>query len=141
MERATTSSQPKIDGGLGGRAILACMRNRSIFIVPLIVLLASPFCAVAEEQKIEDTVVKEQKGLRFNLPADWPIEVKNGVVGPIPIEEYLGRKFTALSGRIDALEERVGLLDKEVRIIEQELRRRTSAPPNAAPQTAAEQKE
>ena len=55
---------------------------------------------------------------------DWPIEEKNGVLGPIPIEEYLARKFSSADDRMKSLEEKVDFLDKKVRILEQESRRR-----------------
>jgi methyl-accepting chemotaxis protein len=51
----------------------------------------------------EEATVKTQKGLKFQVPEDWPIEERNGVVAPIPIEEYLDIKFKDIVLQLDAL--------------------------------------
>jgi len=37
---------------------------------------------------------KSKSGLNFNVPEDWPIEKRGGILGPIPTEEYMVIKFT-----------------------------------------------
>ena len=59
-------------------------------------------------------------GLQFSVPDDWPIEKRNGAVGPIPIEEYMKLRFdrvetqmNALDARVQQLEENIAQRDKE----------------------------
>ena len=65
------------------------------------------------------TVVKKKDGLRFNVPSDWPVEERNGAVGPIPIEEYLAKKFASLESRLRVLEQQVNSYDLRLRILEE----------------------
>ena len=67
----------------------------------------------------EDTVMQTKSGLHFRVPADWPIEERNGVTAPIPIEEYVTRKFTALEARIRTLEQQVSGSDLRLRVLEE----------------------
>ena len=48
----------------------------------------------------EKSSVKTQKGLRFIVPEDWPIEERNGVVAPIPIEEYITKRFKNIEAKL-----------------------------------------
>jgi len=38
---------------------------------------------------------KQQNGLNFQVPEDWPIEKRGGLLAPIPTEEYISIKFKA----------------------------------------------
>ena len=69
-------------------------------------LVSCPLSQVFAEEPYE-SVKKTQKGLHFDVPEDWPVEERNGVVAPIPIEEYLARKFSALDKRLAVLEKRL----------------------------------
>ncbi len=62
--------------------------------------------AVSAESK-KESEPKSAKGIQFSVPADWPIEKRNGALGPIPIEEYLALKFKKLEDRIVILENKV----------------------------------
>ncbi len=66
---------------------------------------------------------KTERGLHFKVPADWPVEERNGIVSPVPIEEYLSRKFSAITSRFNVLEERVNTLEKRLRASEKETQR------------------
>ena len=44
----------------------------------------------AEEQ---GESLRTQKGLRFTVPEDWPIEKRGGGLAPIPVEEYVLKRF------------------------------------------------
>lgn len=66
------------------------------------------------------TVVKTKEGLRFNVPADWPIEERNGAVGPIPIEEYLAMKFSGIESRLRTLESQISGFELRLRVLEEE---------------------
>lgn len=77
--------------------------------------------AIRAEEEPATTVVTRE-GLRFNLPADWPVEKRGGIVAPIPIEEYLARKFSALEKRLHEVEQRGAALELKLRVIEEELK-------------------
>lgn len=52
----------------------------------------------------DDDSVKTEKGLRFAVPSDWPIEEHGGALAPIPVEEYVVRKFKAIESRLKTIE-------------------------------------
>lgn len=90
------------------------------------VTLASP--GVAEEPSSQaGTVRKTSQGLHFNVPPDWPIEERGGVVAPIPIEEYLAKKFGAIEARLQALEQRFNGLDIRMRVLEEAIKAKAPA--------------
>ena len=96
----------------------------------LIVMVVGDHVARAAEEatsKEPSTVKKTEDGLHFNLPADWPIEKRGGITAPIPIEEYLARKFKALESRLQALEERFNGFDVRLRVLEEEAKKRRQA--------------
>jgi hypothetical protein len=70
------------------------------------------------------TVRKTKEGLHFQLPPDWPVEKRGGVVAPIPIEEYLAKKFSALEARLQAMEQQLGGIDVRLRVLEEEAKKR-----------------
>ena len=90
-------------------------------IVLLIPCFFQPLPAAAEEETVTAVVTKE--GLHFKLPQDWPVEKRGGVVAPIPVEEYLAQKFSAMQSRLQALEQRVVGLELKLRVMEEELKR------------------
>lgn len=78
----------------------------AVFLVATIILSAS--CAgFAQEEKEAENPVRVVSGVGFSVPADWPIERRNGATGPIPIEEYMALKFNKLEERISALESKM----------------------------------
>lgn len=46
---------------------------------------------------------KTQKGLRFNVPDDWPVEKRGGGLAPVPVEEYVLKRFKQVQDDLDAL--------------------------------------
>ena len=77
--------------------------------------------AAADDPSKETSVIKTrtQEGLHFRVPEDWPIEKRGGVVGPIPLEEYVAKKLSAIEARLKSLEQQVGGLDVRVRVLEE----------------------
>lgn len=65
---------------------------------------------------VEPSVVT-QDGLRFNVPADWPIEKHGAAVGPIAVEDYMVRKFKMVEARLEAAEQRVAELERQVKTL------------------------
>ena len=93
--------------------------------VGIVLVAACPWAGGAERQERETpvTIRKTSEGLHFQLPPDWPVEKRGTLVGPIPIEEYVARKFTAMDQRLKVLEQQVGSLDVRVRVLEEDLKR------------------
>ena len=88
-------------------------------------LWACSSAAAAEDQNKESAVtVRTKEGLHFNVPPDWPVEWRNGIVTPIPIEEYLDRKFSAVEKRMETLERQASSLETRLRVLEEEAKRR-----------------
>ena len=82
--------------------------------------------AAADNQSSDDqssAVVKHEDGLHFKVPADWPIERRNGVLAPIPLEEYLAKKFGALEQRVQQLEQQLAAFDLCLRVMEEQAKR------------------
>lgn len=65
------------------------------------------------------TVRKTQEQLNFEVPPDWPIEKRGGMVAPIPVEEYLAMKFKAVESRLQTIEQKLNGLDLRLRVIEE----------------------
>jgi len=66
------------------------------------------------------TIQKTSERLHFNVPPDWPIEKRGGIMAPIPIEEYLARKFKALDARLRVLEQQFNGFDVRLRVVEEQ---------------------
>lgn len=83
------------------------------------------------------TIRKTQEGLHFTLPPDWPIETRGGITAPIPIEEYLARKFKALESQLQAIEQRLNGLDVRLRVLEEEAKKQRQSLRSSEQTTAA----
>jgi len=68
------------------------------------------------------TVRKTKNNLNFQVPPDWPIEERAGMVAPIPIEEYLARKFQNLDLRLRTIEQSLNGFDLRIRVLEEKLK-------------------
>ena len=65
--------------------------------------------------------VTTPEGLHFNVPDDMPIQKKDGLVAPLPFDEYLYYKFrkmdeklSEMGKKIDKLQESVDSLTKKI---------------------------
>lgn len=97
----------------------------SSFWLPIICGLWTIVCSVgwaADRAEEPVTVRKTKEGLHFNLPADWPVEKRGGVMAPIPVEEYLAKKFQELDARLQAIEQRFNGFDVRLRVVEEQLK-------------------
>lgn len=88
------------------------------------------------------TVRKTADGLHFKVPPDWPIEKRGGITAPIPIEEYLARKFKALDVELQGLEQHLNGVEVRLRVLEEAEKkhrqglRASSAPPSSSENAA-----
>lgn len=97
------------------------MKHLPVVLVVTTALWLPAKSVFAEEASLSaQTVIKKKDGIRFSVPSDWPIEERNGAVGPIPIEEYLAKKFASLESRIRTLEQQISSFDLRLRVIEEE---------------------
>ena len=104
-------------------------RNASWILAAL--LAAAGWTGVSAEDGMtadKPTVRKSQEQLHFELPPDWPIEKRGGMVGPIPVEEYLAMKFKSLDSRLQAMEQKLNGMDLRLRVIEENQKAKTSPP-------------
>ena len=98
---------------------------KKLFILYSILLLVSIWLNYPREARADDEneyTVKTEKNLRFQVPQDWPIEERNGVIGPIPIEEYLSRKFADVNVQLTSLNQQMNLLEARLQKTENQLR-------------------
>lgn len=88
-----------------------------------------------------ELVTKEFGGILFKLPADWPIEERYGVISPIPVEDYLARKFAVVNTQMKFLEERIQELEKRNQALEKVLHSLRKTLQELAPPTEGNAKE
>ncbi len=82
-----------------------------------------PFGWTANETEATDPmVVKNYKGLQFKVPEDWPIEKVGNTIGPIPMEEYMSRKFADVNQRLKKQEEVLAKMEKRLETVERRKR-------------------
>jgi hypothetical protein len=65
-----------------------------------------------KKYKFETVTTKE--GLKFNVPSDMPILNKDGLVVPMPFEEYLYIKFKLIEERMKRLEDRIEKMETTI---------------------------
>ncbi len=68
----------------------------------------------------EHMTVRVEANHHLLLPQDWPIQQKDGQLGPVPVEAYLSMKFGQVRGKFEAGEGRVAALEERVRMLEAE---------------------
>lgn len=78
--------------------------------------------AWADKQTLTDdeVVVKTEGSHRLLLPKDWPIEQRDGQVGPVPIETYLSMKFGQVREKFTATDQRLAALEQRVQQLEED---------------------
>ena len=82
--------------------------------------LLSPSAGWAADERV--AVPKTKERLHFTLPPDWPVEKRGGIVAPIPVEEYLAKRFKAIDERFSAMDERFKALAQQVADMERRLK-------------------
>ena len=86
-----------------------------------IFFLASPAFAQAddnpspeEKTNFEYKEVQSQSGLKYRVPEDLPIVVRNGIESPMPFDEYMYMKFKKIDDKLDRIEQTLERLEKAV---------------------------
>ncbi len=97
------------------------LRRGLMLMVGMVMAVGGAWAADPKDGK--GTVKKTAQGLSFQVPPDWPIEKRNGVVGPIPVEEYLTTKFGAFEARVQSLEKQQTALEMRLSVMQEELKK------------------
>ena len=86
-------------------------------------LAAAPMRARAEDKadapKDGDLVVTTAGNIRYISLKDWPARRKNGVISPVPMEEYLSMKFGQLREQLAAVNQRFQALEQKMKQFEE----------------------
>ena len=98
--------------------------TRNFFLISFAILVISSTVEATDEKK-DVTILKTKDGLNFKVPPDWPVEERDGIVGPIPIEEYLAQKFSSLEKRIRGVEQQATSLELRLRVLEEATKKQT----------------
>ena len=81
----------------------------------------APLASTEDKTLSDDTVTIRTEGAhRLLLPNDWPVEQKDGLVNPVPIEQYLSMKFSQVASRLDAVAQRMASMDQRLRNVEEQ---------------------
>jgi hypothetical protein len=67
------------------------------------------------------TVIKTVSGLKFEVPEDRPIEERNNIIAPMPLDEYVALKFSKFESRLQKIEENINQIQDQLNIIQGEL--------------------
>ena len=110
----------------GGRVWVVKMRRilGVLAILELVFMMGLP-CSWADEAAREESnpeIVKNYRGLQFKVPKDWPIEKVGNAIGPIPMEEYMSRKFADLTERLKKQEDAMAAMEKRLATVERRKR-------------------
>lgn len=105
----------------------ACVRYVAAGVLLATLAGRPPWARGEEAAKEPATVQKTEQRLHFQLPPDWPIERRGGITAPIPIEEYLARKFKAIEAQLQALDQRFNSLDVRLRVLEEEVKKQSQS--------------
>ena len=95
-------------------------KNIRRFIIKLSFVLVGSYLVLfaplyAEEEVLSEkypTKVVTKRGLSFRVPEDMPIEVNGGLAAPLPLDEYVYRKFKKLEDRMSGIEKRLRELEE-----------------------------
>jgi hypothetical protein len=78
--------------------------------------------AVSEQmKKYHFETVTTKEGLKFNVPPDMPIEKKDGLVQPVPFDQYLYVKFKLIEERMTAVEKKLDSSEKTLDSLDRKL--------------------
>ena len=106
-------------------------RNLAVWLLVAcgISLPSAPIAAEEAASTESATVKKSKDNLHFNLPPDWPIERRGGITAPIPVEEYLAKKFKELESKLNDMDQRLNSLDLRLRILEENAKKNRQEQP------------
>ncbi len=103
------------------RMILNVRNSRKVLVLFFGLILFSWGSANAysedEAKKVSEEIKKSgfetvttKEGFNFKIPSDMPIETRNGVVAPVPFEEYLYVKFKKIDEKLSEVDKKIDKL-------------------------------
>ena len=130
--------------------MISTARNLFLFLAGLLVLSGSALGydeAEADKtaeymKKYRFETVTTKEGLVFSVPSDMPIDRKNGLVQPIPYEEYLYIKFKLMEERMKSMEEHLDKMEEKMlsKFAELKAQIKSLEPKSETPEAAAPEK-
>lgn len=98
-----------------------------VFLIAALFIFLFPVTLPAQEDNDDgeefqyNTVVKVVDGLKFNVPEDRPIEKKDGVVMPMPIDKYVALKFSRLGKRLEKMEDSIRKIQADLSSVREDV--------------------
>ena len=113
-----------------GMSLRAKRSNLDCFVALLLAMTGFFFTSQAvfaltseEEKEIRDEAktfqyseVVAKSGLKYRVPEDMPIEVRNGIEAPIPFDEYMYAKFKKMDERLERIENTLARIEKSINL-------------------------
>jgi len=69
-----------------------------------------------KEDAERKTVIKTVSGLRFEVPEDRPIEERDNIIAPMPLDEYVALKFSKFESRLQKIEENINQIQDQLNL-------------------------
>ena len=76
--------------------------KKELVTLGIMILLFWAYCS--GNQTAADEPKRMEKGIKFNVPPNWPIEEKGGGLAPMPVEDYVLKRFKEIEGQLKELE-------------------------------------
>ena len=79
-------------------------------------MLLVPALSRAEEENanFKYKTVTTKEGLVFRVPEDMPVEKRDGLLAPIPFDEYMYGKFKQVDVKLQSINEKLDRIEKKV---------------------------
>jgi hypothetical protein len=73
----------------------------------------------SDDKNFDYQTVTTKEGLNFRVPEDMPIQKKDGIVAPVPFDEYMYGKFKKMDARLDHIEQQLTSIEKTLQEMKQ----------------------
>ena len=81
---------------------------------PLLAEEASTTKAESEDINFKYKTVTTKEGLVFRVPEDMPLETRNGIMAPIPFDEYMYSKFKQVDTKLKDVNDKLDRIEKKI---------------------------
>lgn len=75
---------------------------------------ADPSAPKLQRPNFPYKTVQTKEGLVFYVPADMPIEMRDGIQAPIPFDEYVYGKFGRVESKISQMNDRLNRIEEKL---------------------------
>jgi hypothetical protein len=73
----------------------------------------------SNDKNFDYQTVTTKEGLNFRVPEDMPIQKKDGIVAPVPFDEYMYGKFKKMDARLERIEQQLASIEKTLQEMKQ----------------------